>query len=274
MKFAPVLPPELYYKFDGGDYHMVQAHLLAKNRKLQDWTQQALSRGHTVILDNGVIELGTPATRALYDVAKKVRPTLVVCPDAYMDPDKTLAYQTQHLLTLQHLCDNVMLVPQGRTLGKWMDCALEMLKQSLPTLVYVGVPKYLDVYHELGRLLVVNALVNDFKIGPSYIHLLGIHSIQAVAAIVEKFPDVLGVDSTLPVAAALYRTGQGMDTVDKVTLDREDWYLTAWDLSHAQIASLQENIGWTRQLVANAPSGDRSKCLGMGRPMSTPGPSL
>lgn len=278
MKFAPVLPPELYYKFDQGEYHMIQAHLLVKNSRLQNWTQQALSRGHTVILDNGVIELGSPDAKALYDVAKMIRPTIVVCPDAYMDAPKTLSYMHQHFLHLQSLHCDVMVVPQGRTMTEWLDCALEMLAQanSIQTgsgPIYVGMPKYLDVFSELGRLHMVDRLVTDFKVESRDIHLLGIHSMLSVAAIVGKHPDVLGVDSTLPVAAALHRTGRGMDTVDKVILDKEDWHLTAWDLSCPQITSLWENIRWTRALVANAPSTDRSKCLDMVYHLSTPEPS-
>jgi len=224
-------------------------------------------------MDNGVIELGSPAIRPLYDAIKKVNPTIVVCPDAYMDPQETLILMYRHLSHLQSLHCDVMVVPQGKTTAEWIECALPMIAQPLPTLVYIGVPKYLDTFSDLGRLHVVDRLVNEFKIGPQYIHLLGIHSMLSVAAIVEKFPDVLGVDSTLPVAAALYRTGQTISTVDKVVLDKMDWHLTAWDLSHEQIASLQENIGWTRHLVANVPSGDRSKCLGMGHHLSAPKPS-
>src|SRR3954470_24520300 len=98
-KFAPIGPPHLLKRIrdEGGpkalgDYHLVLAHDIVENQRL--WRDgQILPDNSLVIVDNSIIELGSPveprmmkeACDILGDRYRKV----IVLPDAFDDPQET-----------------------------------------------------------------------------------------------------------------------------------------------------------------------------------------
>jgi hypothetical protein len=244
MKFAPVLPPELYPTFSTGKYHFVQAHMIRRNVMIKEWFLHRAQMAHTVILDNGTFELGEPDTKALLDVAEEIHPSYVVVPDVLRNYEKTMNNLLLHGETCKNVAQEVMIVPQGQTVDEWVDCAREMLtycqSQRFGAFM-VGVPKILDGMQLNGRMVAVNWLVKGRNFPSHRIHLLGVHrSFDEVRDIVQVITDLGGVDTTLPVAWALsaidaagFRERQGK-WPPKMGLDANDFKMTEYDLDEEQ----------------------------------------
>ena len=203
MRFAPVLPSNLYCKLDHGSYHMVQAHILCEDAAAMAWFQDRIAKGCTVILDNGTVETGEPQIDALIAVAEELHPTIIIVPDLFDDKTITLELFYEHLATAMELAPQVMIVPHGKDPDDWSSCGQEMIR-SLQVLGYpfiVGVPKVLDRMH-LGRAAAMYYLQMNFE-QPLIYHLLGIWSnMNSAINLGNLISNCIGIDTTLPYAAA------------------------------------------------------------------------
>jgi hypothetical protein len=248
MKFAPVMPAELYAVFDRGEYHMAQAHLIRGNTRALEWFRTKRSHGHVVILDNGVIETGKPNVKALFDVAREVYPTAIVCPDVLHDADATFNRFCMYGVALERFCAHVMVVPQGADAGEWRMSCIRLVKRAEAMLnnpPFIGVPKYLDRYMD-GRESAIDWLLNDFGVAQTQIHLLGIHrQFEDVKRIARKWPRIAGVDSTLPVACGL----DGTSLQVKRLIEKDAWRMTVSDLSTEQYSAIADNIAQAREWI-------------------------
>jgi len=263
VEFAPVLPPELYPIFDTGKYHLVQAHMIKHNRRIREWFAYRVGRGHVVILDNGAFELGEPDITSLFWVARAIRPTIIVCPDMYCDALRTFSLFTQYLDVCARHAQGVMMVPHGDCTDQWVECAARMLRYvecvKPATKMYLGVPKVLDSYSPNGRLAALVALQRaGYIVTPSATHLLGVWNyLVELAPLVAVYPDLMGLDTTLPVARALAPAGE--DT-GKCKLNHEHWKLTEDQIEWSQRQRIKSNIlqvrlmldQWCRAAIAPA----------------------
>lgn len=252
MNFAPVLPPKLYPLLDTGKYHLVQAHQVQYNESVCEWFAKCVQSDHTVILDNGAFELGTADATALVTVARRIQPSVVVCPDAYQNSGATLTLMHAHYDVCTRYSQDVMIVPQGRSVREWIECAREMLywTRNHVSVPVVGVPKVLDSY-DGGRVEAIDWLINNAGVPQEQIHLLGIWTtVRGVVDTCRQFPRLAGVDSTLPFATAL---SVGPFTLDspKTGLDDNDFKMTAdidWMLHARAEANIERIRKWVSQL--------------------------
>lgn len=251
MKHAPVLPPKLYPLLDTGDYHLANAYQFNRNTRILEWFTERARMGDTVILDNGAHELGEASVETLFEAAKHIRPSIIICPDTVQDVDKTIQLMFQHIDSCARHAQNVMIAPQGHSIDEWIECTSVMLhwiRNYIDTPV-VGVVKYLDAY-DGGRTKAVDWLVNDADIPQEQIHLLGVwRTVRDVVNTYRRFPYLAGMDSTLPFATAL---SAGPFTLDspKTGLDANDFKMTAdidWTLHARAEANIERMRKWVSQ---------------------------
>lgn len=256
MKFAPVLPPAAYPQTDTGDYHLVQAHLLALDSPAVFWFQHCVDDGHTVILDNGVIERGEPDVGALLEMAEEIKPTVVIVPDQFDDGPASIKLFTKWCAACHAQADYVMCVPHGRNPVAWVQCLLHMesIYQteicSDPSHLLVGVPKVLDRLAG-GRTYAIRLLAMAEEIDLARLHLLGIWNTPAGALETARaHPGVSGLDSTLPFALALHKSSLCADSPKTVVTSRY------WDATptREQIRLTVENITNMKELLCTATS--------------------
>ena len=255
IQFAPVLPPSLYSMLDTGTYHLVQAHHVTNaERSVAMWLDRdSQDPNHVVILDNGMIELGSPDIDALRIAADMIKPDIVICPDMLRDKVATMDLFTQYVETCESLAPAVMVVPQGSSVWQWCQCAslmIDILYRQTHTHFVVGVPKVLDTFFEGGRYEAISWLLKSYpQIKYGYrIHLLGMwYGIGDVKAICRDFSDaIIGVDSTLPFAHALANTTTGEDA-PKCGLDDNDFVNPSTEISVLWQATL--NIAVVRNYL-------------------------
>jgi hypothetical protein len=214
MEFSPVLPIPFYPQVDHGTVHFVQAHLLKPlidegDVEYVNWFKErgVYNAYHTVILDNGCIELGEPDMESLVAVANRIEPDIVICPDMLSDSTTTRNLYKEYSDVVRLLAPTMMVVPQGETVEEWVSCAKVLLawdnaaNDALGRCA-IGVPKILDSYPG-GReyaLAWLQYYLSD--ISQYYVHLLGIHEDVGELRNISKFSWLDSVDSTLPFAHA------------------------------------------------------------------------
>lgn len=261
VEFAPVMPPELYPVYDTGSYHLVQAHTIIRNRHIRKWFASRARMGHTVILDNGTIELGAPDVKSLFWIARAIRPTIIICPDVYCEADKTLAMFKRYLEVCAGYAPGVMMVPHGDSIDQWVECTSRMYHhvwQVKPSAeIYLGVPKVLDSLMPNGRLAALVELQRaGYTVTPSTTHLLGVWDyLVELQPLIAVYPDLMGLDTTLPVARAFAPVGE--DT-GKCVLRGEHWNTTEDQIEWPQHQRIKNNIlqvrlmlnQWSRDAIA------------------------
>lgn len=262
MQFAPVLPINFYPILDRGMYHLVQPHLFegARQELLEwFWDRGAQDPQHTTILDNGVIELGEAAEEALLKTLEIIEPDIIIVPDVFQRAEPTMQNYERWLDMLPDVMPhirNIMIVPQGRDVAEWCYCAYNMIMlsyaQGLTPLI--GVPKVLDQDAEeptnTGRYAAL-CWMRDFD--PDLIqrvHLLGIwESTPQLLRVLQEFPEVQGVDSTLPYAHATY----GLNSYalpGKKSIPEGEWMMEYDEEKHRRLVWQAEvNIAYVRQTL-------------------------
>lgn len=256
MQFAPVLSPELYPEMDTGRYHMVQAHLIVNNKRIQEWCRGRITHGHTLILDNGAAELGEANTSSLKAVANIIRPSIIVAPDIFGVRRLTYFNFMATVNVMMELAPMVMAVPHGDSVEDSIGCFLEMVdycrshRYDLDRLC-IGVPKLLDTYEPSGRYWFLQTIIKHHRWPQHQIHLLGINSgLQELNSIIRDFPDIMGIDSTLPYAAGLHSAYLNpLYSPPKYILSKRQWKLTEADVDPGQWQAIKDNIQYCRRYV-------------------------
>jgi len=262
MKFAPVMPPELYPTYSRGDYHLVQAHTIVNNRRVQEWAEDHAHKGNVVILDNGVIELGKPDMDTLFAVARKIRPTVIICPDVFCNAELTLLNFSNYAYECLRYSKQIMAVPHGNDIASWMKCAIAIryraMKYNISHKLVIGIPKVLDSYEKHGRYKAIESLVDTMWL-QERIHLLGVWSgIDQLFRIRNDFPDIMGVDTTLPVALALNHEKMLGAHAPKRKITSDQWKMTLDQVDPAMNDALKHNIELVGQIVSEPRMEDRN----------------
>lgn len=217
------------------------------------------SSGHTLMLDNGLIELGEPDPTSLIYVCEQVRPTNAICPDKMFDSQQTVDWFREFGPDLSPLCSEVMVVPQGKQLLEWMECVRELssLSAELHVNITFAVTKLLNETEIDGQVAPKQpreyALIwlEDFMRQHQFfhrVHLLGIHSnlIHAAATCQHARSIVRGIDSTFPFAAACSGELVGW-TTNKHHMVEPDWHI---EPTNRQLALASMNIAVTRRILS------------------------
>lgn len=253
-EFAPVCPPQILQKFKAygqlGDYHLLLAHDIANNPEVYG---EIFSRTHfnsmQIILDNSVIELGGAVNiDTIVTAARVVKPTTTVLPDVLLDKQATITNCRQALVDWTaafdhaYLDPNFMIVPQGRTLKEWIECAEHFADD--PQINFWGIPRNIEKTAIRSRRDLVDIV---HAINPSRsIHLLGFSDNVIDDILTARHHLVSGIDSAVPIRAVsagipLSLTG----TLNRMP-PRGDWWQTA-EFTPAMLDALKLARQWVQQ---------------------------
>lgn len=168
-KIAEIVPVSLLDYTKQNAYHMCLAQLVLKNRDYALFYRDRALEGKYVILDNGAAEGEEMDFEDLLEAYSIVKPSEIILPDVLKDSRKTCEktirfYEKQWETTMNY---NTMVVPQGKDLGGWINCFVE-LANTIP-FTCVGVPKWLGANGSLDRVKAVEYL-SRYNVE---VHLLG-----------------------------------------------------------------------------------------------------
>jgi len=192
-------------------------------------------------MDNSAVELGEPVSpEVLLEAVEICQASIVVLPDHLLDAKATVRSTTKALKEWQKPLQDysrpldLMVVPQGKTVGQWTACALALSKLSHSRIRWWGIPRnFRDKCNE-SRQMAVN-IVSSFRHDWN-IHLLGFSEDTVDDMLTAKDPRVYGIDSAVPVRIGM--AGEqfipGMDTPP-----RGKW----WDEEHGEVTEeCKQNI--------------------------------
>lgn len=205
MRAVTILPTAYLALTENHYYHMALAHLIGKDRVYTDFYIRMAKEGNFVILDNGVIETGTPMPiQEVVARAKLIGASEIILPDFLDDSSKTLDSVCQDIpYARQHFKGSLMGVPQGATKAEWVECAKLMLEMDIDTM---GIPKRLVKLGRDARLDVLETLA--WSLRGRNVHLLGCQENPIECTMIEKavknkqIVSVRSVDSCIPYVYA------------------------------------------------------------------------
>lgn len=241
MKIANILPQGSVELNKGNDYHMCLAHMISfddnimpANKYTEFYCKEvedAIMNGDKekyVIMDNSIIELGEALdVDELIFKANRVGVDEVVCPDSFQNKEKTLELAAMYLPLMNEECRgmNIMVVPQGKDIEEWVECASEMILDDKYEFNTIGVPKVLckDLPNH-GRYKALELLKTN--LGDDWptdlqIHLLGCWDSPLEVLLIEKqlrVEDLIGIGKQIrgiDTALAYVYTANGI----KITED-------------------------------------------------------
>lgn len=244
-KFAIVAPINIVEQLDRldalGPTHLLLAHdvVLPQNRERYyglfhpegrkatgrrplTVDRQDRQRETLIIMDNSVIETGQSASPAvLKDACDLVAATCVVLPDVLEDSAATTESCLQALKTWhQYVFPSYMMVPQGRTLADFTECAENFV--GISRIKYWGVPRNLVKLH--GSRL--NAIITLFRLDPSkHIHLMGFSDNLEDDIRCAKLSMVGSIDSAVPLR--LEKVASAFEPSSISHEPRGDWWHNA-----------------------------------------------
>jgi hypothetical protein len=201
MKVATILPEKyLIFEIDN-NYHLCLAHLMAHTGAYRSFfTTMAMDPENFVIMDNGIVEGEPMEAGELLLLARDTRVQEVILPDVIHNKKATLlasgsALKLKGEMRLDDL--GCMVVPQGRTLGEWQECLLEMLTWPVRT---IGISKFINDFG-ISRCLALES-VPELLQSDKEIHLLGCAvTPEEIYHINQKFPGrIRGTDSAIATA--------------------------------------------------------------------------
>jgi len=204
MEFAFITPVPLLYKYaTASKYHLLLEHLTIDRQYVHFYVERK-EKGDFIILDNSIIEAGNASSlEALDSAAQKVTPNEIALGEKWHDAIGTLQEIEKGIRFAEaHNWDcRLMAVPQGKVLGEWLWCFERILDLEIDT---IGIPKFLEDFHEEGRLGVLKLLAFEYeeKIRDSrkQLHLLGLGGNPLELAYVSQLNlPVRGADSSMPV---------------------------------------------------------------------------
>jgi hypothetical protein len=224
-----------------GEYHLLLAHDVAAQADLYEEIFEDFD-GY-IVLDNSLIELGEPAplemmTRA-YDA---VQPNVTVLPDYLTNSRRTIDGHKNAITSWNDAgLGPFMAVPQGRSVGEVCMCA-DQLKR-LPWIDAWGVPRIIAdlAGSRMEVVYYLMSLGDDRKI-----HLLGFSDNLRDDLECAKMPDIVGIDSAVPIRLGLH--GIKLDGFDptKKHPPRGDYWETAEEVTPL----VRENLETIRSWIA------------------------
>ena len=148
MQAASVIPVWNASAVDRDPYKMALAHLMAVPAFGEYREAHAGSEGSFVVMDNGVVETGTPMPPTdLLALAHDNRIDEVVMPDLIGEHTRTLAMSKSFLIRYREYVEQgrvrplrLMAVPQGEDTLQWADCLRQMLKW--PEVTTIGISRF------------------------------------------------------------------------------------------------------------------------------------
>ncbi len=242
-KFAPVAPPQMLLDLKAkgalGDYHLLLAHDVVKQKDLYKEVFGDIEPAPYVIMDNSVIELGEPVSGEVMEEAKSiVKTNLVVLPDVIADSGRTVEMGIEASVAWTYWdLGPFMAVPQGKTIDEFLSCAEGLM--HLPGVTAWGVPRHatakLGSRHTLTyRLMVLKPIFG--------IHLLGFSENLQDDISVARTACINGIDSAVPIRLGLQ--GVPFHTHLDSHPPRGDYWETATTANSTVLENLAKIRGW------------------------------
>lgn len=209
-KIATIVPLKHLNTIIDDEYFMALSHV-ASNDEYLNFFRERVEEGKYVILDNSAIELGEPEAFETYiEKARLMKASEIMLPDIFPDPVATLQEAKRCMAILRRVgySDNVMVIPQGRTLLEWLKSARDLcniklfhgknLSDPCWKATTVGISyRHADLFggNRLSILWLLDSVLPWFQ----KVHFLGCKAdprIEARLAI--NLSQVRGVDSSFP----------------------------------------------------------------------------
>lgn len=208
-KVATLLPVRYLTLTRFDEYFMSLSHA-AVNIAYAAFFALRAAEGKYVILDNSAVELGHPEDFGSYLLkAQLMNASEILLPDWLQDSERTLKEMYSSLEVLKDLDfkPNVMVVPQGETVGDWLDCAEKMMNVARVSTLGISC-RYTDMFGGSRALAVkyLSGLIHMLGRTDLKIHLLGCYSDPRIDAPLLQSEFVRGMDSSY---AAVF-TSHGM----------------------------------------------------------------
>jgi hypothetical protein len=214
-RFAPVVPLALQRLLTEhvsedttnlmGNYHLLLAHLILEDpNRWGDYYSE--NPGCFTIMDNSLIELGISLDPAkIVAAAEVVGADCVVLPDTLLEMEKTVESSTEAARKIGFLpahCQFLAVV-QGRNIEE-IDVCIKRFLQEIPQLGYISIPRITTsvMGSRMPAIFHVARVMADYGIRLP-IHLLGFSDNIYDDFLCTHHPDVMGIDSAVPVWAGL-----------------------------------------------------------------------
>lgn len=127
-----------------GDIDLAFAHLCANNANYCNYFRNSARFGRMVILDNGIMELGSTVDEGvLLDVTRVIRPMLLTPPEVLGDGRETIALTRDFIARMPEIRlpkeTGLLGVVHGRTWGEWIE-NYRVFHNELDAIVRIGIP--------------------------------------------------------------------------------------------------------------------------------------
>ena len=224
MKVATIVPQNYLNFTASDDYLMCLGHLIGAPG-MDEYTSffmNAAAEGKFVMMDNGLIENNPRPITELADKAMLIGASEMVMTDVFCDKEATLKAIDEGVKALEGVQHpRLMLVPQGKTVDEWVECAHEIICKYMHLDYTIGVPKVLvHLGGRDGRVEALTKLTDRCLVAKhKTYHLLGCWTTPLEVTIIDKLvrqgtlPKVRGVDSAIPFVYA--RAGKTMNSQDR-----------------------------------------------------------
>lgn len=140
VRDTPALSPE-------GDIDLAFAHLCAQHADYCSYFRESTRAGRMVILDNGIMELGTAVDETLLlDVAREIRPALMTPPEVLGNGAATMSLTREFIARMPTLmlpeATRLLGVVHGRTWEEWLQ-HYRTFHDDLDAIARIGIPYHL-----------------------------------------------------------------------------------------------------------------------------------
>jgi hypothetical protein len=223
--YSPIAPVrllrELHYKRLLSNYLLLLAHDVNNHPeeyvKLLSDMDDAFGARLFVILDNGVIENGSPVSLDdLLRAANTVQASVVVAPDVIGDLAETKRLVAEQADKIYQRYP-IMLIPQGETFDEVYECINWMSHNVKGVNTYWGVPRWMANKFGTRRDIIKAIAAFDSR---TRIHLLGMSENQRDDLECALHPQVMGMDSANPLVLGW----NGKSMRDGGHMDRKDYW--------------------------------------------------
>lgn len=252
-----------------GDIELAFSHLCLENKEYGGYFREAARSGRTVILDNGIMELGhTVDDMALVEATRLVRPALVTPPEVLGDGPETLALTREFIRRFREIGlpaeTGLLGVVHGQNWEEWF-AHYQIFHFELREIGRIGIPYDLHFpvpgverdtcankweWMMKNRIRAVELLdANGCNVKPA--HLLGlIDAIELKSQ--SRFPWVVSNDSSTAFVSALH--GLRYDAEKGISADKRliDMQIT---LPEERIELFRENVRTIRGFAVREQPG-------------------
>ena len=252
-----------------GDIELVLGNMLRDSRYL-DYYSSARDRGRSLILDNGVMELGYALSSSeMFDLVDLLRPSFVTPPEVLHDGPETMKLTTQFIADLDRRSNadsiGVLGVAHGCTMKEWTE-SFDALASN-PRIARIGIPydvpfavpgerEWDDQLQQWAnrRVLLTDLVSQRHANKVKDVHLLGLaHPIELVTQSRHAF--IRSHDSSWPVMAATREISYDETLAVKASEKPFIQWGIPWNAGQAKLAA--HNIAITKRVI-KGDSADRA----------------